>query len=108
MKRPWRLLPHLLFALAAVPVAVAQAPDPNADLVHALAQFSLGLWGAYGDEGPGIQSSLDSMERGLARWDATIRTYEEGMKAEIKAADPGLAARMHTALGGVYLDRGRV
>jgi tetratricopeptide (TPR) repeat protein len=94
-------------AAAAVPAA-AQVADPKAEFIQALGQFSLALDGKYGDEGSSIRSSLASLERGLAQWDTVIRTYEAAMAAEIRSAGAPLASRMHLALGGVYLERGRV
>jgi tetratricopeptide (TPR) repeat protein len=92
-------------ALVAIPAAAGQAADPKTDFVQALARFSLGLEGTYGDEGSRIRSSLDSMDQELERWDATIRTYEMAMASEVNGAEPQVAARLHAALGGVYLDR---
>jgi tetratricopeptide (TPR) repeat protein len=105
---PWRLVPGLLFALIAIPTLAGQIADPKTDFIDALGRFSLGLEGTYGDEGKVIWASLDAMERGLKQWDATIRTYEAAMASQISGAEPRLAARMHSALGGVYLDRSRV
>jgi tetratricopeptide (TPR) repeat protein len=48
------------------------------------------------------------MDQELERWDAGIRTYEAAMALEVSGAEPQVAARMHAALGGVYLDRSRV
>jgi tetratricopeptide (TPR) repeat protein len=101
----WRLVPGLVLALAASP---AQAADPNTDFLRALAQFSLGLDGAYGDEGRSLRSSLESMSRALEEWDAAIRTSEAAMQAEVNRAEPRTAAAMHATLGGAYLDRGRI
>jgi tetratricopeptide (TPR) repeat protein len=99
----------LLIVLLAVPNrAAGQVADPKAGFADALAQFSLALDGAYGDEGPRILASLDSMDRGLAKWDETIRSYETSIDAETKALEPKLAALTHLALGGVYFDRNRV
>jgi tetratricopeptide (TPR) repeat protein len=99
----------LLLSVLAIPVFVAgQIADPKIDFAEALAQFSIALDGPYGDEGPRILSSLDSMDRGLARWDETIGAYETAAAAEMKGAEPKLAALAHLALGGVYLDRNRV
>jgi tetratricopeptide (TPR) repeat protein len=105
---PRRVVPALLLVLLGSVTASAQVADPKAAFAEALGQFSLALDGAYGDEGPRILSGLDGLERGLAQWDATIQRYEAGMAAETKNADPKLAALAHMALGGVYLDRGRV
>src|ERR1700704_3286771 len=93
----------LFVALLAVPNrAVGQVADPKTDFAGAFAQFSLALEGSYGDEGPRILSSLESMDHGLARWDATIRAYEDAVAAEIKGTEPKLAALARLALGGVY------
>lgn len=97
----------LLCATAAVSTLARQAPDPKAAFIQALGQFSLALDGSIGDEAGRIRSSLVAMERGLQQWDATILAYEAAMASEIKSADPPLASRMHAALAGVYLDRGR-
>jgi len=106
--QPRRISTGLLVALLAVPnLAAGQVADPKTDFADALAQFSLALDGAYGDEGPRILSSLESMERGLAKWDETIRDYEMGVAAETKGVEPKLAALAHLALGGIYLDRSR-
>jgi tetratricopeptide (TPR) repeat protein len=108
MKQLWRLVPGLVLMLWAVPAVKSQVADPKTDFVQSLARFSLGLEGAYGDEGSTIRSSLASMDQELERWDAGIRTYETAMASEVRGAEPQVAARMHAALGGVYLDRSRV
>jgi len=98
----------LLFVTLSNQTLVGQATDPKADFLDALGQFSLALDGTYGDEARRLSATLDAMSDALSRWDTTIQTYERAMAAEIGGADPSLAARMHLALGGVYLDRGRV
>lgn len=102
----------LAAVLAVLPATTADAgqtaPAPNSDFLRALAQFSLSLDGDFGDEGRGLRSSLDAMERGLRRWDAEIQAAEASIGVESARADPGNAARMHAALGGAYLDRGRI
>jgi tetratricopeptide (TPR) repeat protein len=92
--------------LAVSPTIAGQAPDPNRDFLRALAQFSLGLDGTYGDEGQGVLSSLETMRRGLESWDAAIQTSERAITGESGRVET--AARMHAALGGAYLDRGRI
>ena len=47
------------------------------------------------------------MERVRQRWDALIRTYETGMAADVGGAPADVAARMHLALAGEYLERHR-
>ena len=108
MKQPWRLVPGLVLMLWAVPAVKSQVADPKTDFVQSLARFSLGLEGAYGDEGSTIRSSLAAMAHELERWDAGIRTYETAMASEVRGVEPQVAARMHAALGGIYLDRSRV
>jgi len=96
--------------LVAVPARAlhAQTADPRAEFLDALGRFSLALEGTYGDEGPRLAAELDAMATALARWDGSVQTSERAMAAELGAADPKLAARMHLALAGVYLDRVRV
>jgi tetratricopeptide (TPR) repeat protein len=105
----WRSVAGLLTVLLSVPgLAAAQGGDPKAAFVDAFTEFSFALEGARGDEGPRILSSLDALDRGLAQWDAAIRNYEAAVAGQPKDADPKLAGLAHMALGGVYLDRGRV
>ncbi len=85
-----------------------QTSDPRSDFLNALGQFSLALEGTFGDEGPRLSTALDSMTAALSRWDALLQSRERAMAADIERADPKLAARMHLALGGLYLDRLRV
>jgi tetratricopeptide (TPR) repeat protein len=100
--------------VAAVLLALAsrgthgQAADPRADFLNALGAFSLALDGTVGDEGRSIASSLDLMAEALSSWDNLIQSRERAMAAEIGKADQKLAARMHLALGGLYLERVRV
>ena len=108
MKAAWRSVFALLLALVAVPTLVGQVAEPKTDFVQSLARFSLELDGPYGDEGSRLSSNLESMERRLKLWDATIHTYEAGMASEIAGVEPRVAARLHAALGGIYLDRSRV
>ena len=86
----------------------SQAASPKTAFVDALGRFSLALDGQLGDEGPTVLAALDDMQRALAAWDAQIRSYEAARAAERPTASPALMARMHRALGGVYLDRGRL
>jgi tetratricopeptide (TPR) repeat protein len=88
--------------------ALAQAADPRSDFLDALGRFSLALDGTYGDEGRLLSTSVDAMAQALSRWDAFIESRERAMAAEIGTADRQLASRMHLALGGLFLDRGRV
>jgi len=97
----------LLTLIVSAATLTGQSPEPKAAFIQAVGQFSLALDGAYGDEGARVRSSLDAMSRALGEWDATLRKYEAAMAADIRSADPGLALKMHLALGGLYLDRVR-
>jgi tetratricopeptide (TPR) repeat protein len=97
----------LLTLIVSAATLTGQSPDPRAAFVQAVGQFSLALDGAYGDEGARVRSSLDAMSRALGEWDAMLRKYEAAMAADIRTAEPGLALKMHLALGGLYLDRAR-
>jgi tetratricopeptide (TPR) repeat protein len=97
-----------VLVLLLAPPAAGQSVDPKGTFVSALGRFSLALDGNYGDEDETIRSSLDAMEGALNAWDAVIRTYEAAIAAGTGGADAELAARMRTALAGVYLDRQRV
>jgi len=83
----------------------AQAKDA---FVEGLAQLINVVDGTYGDEGPALAAAVDAMTRGLAEWDARVARVESGFRAEVAAAPPAAAARMRTALGTVYLERGRI
>ena len=93
--------------LAAVTPGHGQNADPKSTFTDALARFSLALDGTFGDEAEAAASSLAAMDRARQQWDAMIRTYEVGLAAEVRSAPPELAARMHLALAGAYLDRSR-
>jgi tetratricopeptide (TPR) repeat protein len=97
----------ILFALVSG-AAHGQGGDPRTDFLNALGAFSLALDANYGDERRSIATSLDAMAEALARWDGLIQSRERAMAAEIGSADPKLAARMHLALGGLYLERARI
>src|SRR5262245_46936380 len=110
MNTPWRrhrVAALLIVLLAAPALAAGQIADPKTDFAEALAQFALALDGRYGDEGPRVTAGLDAMGRGLARWDATIRAYEQGIESATRGVEPKLAALAHMAIGGVYMDRNR-
>jgi tetratricopeptide (TPR) repeat protein len=57
---------------------------------QALVQFMAASAGTYGDEGERLRVSVEAMQAALERWDAAIAGVDG-----------------HTALAGVYLDRGR-
>lgn len=99
----------LLITIGCQGICSAQGdPDPRAAFLQALGEFSVALDGTLGDEGGRLWSSLEGMERSAAQWDARLRAYEAGMARDLVSAGGPLAARMHLALAGSYLDRMRV
>lgn len=96
----------VLVCAAATPAA-AQGPDPKGAFTEALGRFSLALDGAFGDEGPVLGTRLDALAQSGRHWDALIEGYERAIKADLAGATPQTAANIHTAIGGIYLDRGR-
>ena len=54
------------------------------------------------------RASLEAMTRALARWDASVRASEAQFAASLPGSSAPVAARMHTALGAMYLERGRL
>jgi tetratricopeptide (TPR) repeat protein len=106
-----RALRHLVLVLVLAAVsatAAGQPADPKPEFLDALGRFSLAVQGSYGDEGARIGAALDSLDRARQAWDQVVARYETAMKTEVAGAAPSLAARMHLALGAVYLDRGRL
>lgn len=102
-------LASLLVCLAATSTsASAQGAEPRSAFVDALGAFSVSLRGEFGDEGPRLRSALATMRRTLDAWDASITASEAAMAQERTTATPDMAARLHLALGAVYIDRGRV
>ena len=99
----FRALPLFLLLLPAP--ASAQANDK---FVEALVQFVTAVDGDTGNEGPTVVDALRAMDAGLAEWDRAVAAAEAGMSAQIDTAAPDQAARMRTALGLIYLERGRI
>jgi tetratricopeptide (TPR) repeat protein len=96
-----------VLTVVAAAAVTGQSPEPKSTFIQAVGQFSLALDGASGDEGARVRSSLDAMARALGEWDAMLRKYEAAMAADLRTAEPGLALKMHLAIGGLYLDRAR-
>jgi tetratricopeptide (TPR) repeat protein len=102
-----RALRPVVVLAAVSTAAAAQTTDPKPQFLDALGRFSLALQGSYGDEGGRIRPALESLDRARREWDSVVGRYETAMKADVAGAAPAAAARMHLALGAVYLDRGR-
>ena len=101
--------PALLVAACALVLCsrVVEA-QPKDAFASALVDFTNAANGIYGDEGPALLAALDVLDARLAQWDAAVAKVEAGFSASVAAAPPDAAARMHAALGSVYLDRGRI
>jgi tetratricopeptide (TPR) repeat protein len=102
-----RVLPPVLLATFVLCPSIAQAQGKD-QFVQGLVAFLTAVEGTYGDEGPAVVASIQSMAEGLAQWDASVARVESGLAAEIGGAPPATAARMRGALATVYLDRGRL
>jgi tetratricopeptide (TPR) repeat protein len=98
----------VVLSLAASCPALAQTADPKAAFFQSLARFSVALDGQIGDEGRAIRAAVDGMARGLDEWDATVRASESSFAVALPGSGAATAARMHVAIGGAFLDRGRV
>ena len=103
-----RLFPGDLFRR--IPPARAAQPslETKQPFVAALVRLMTALPGPTATEGPSIAASIEAMDAGLRRWDATLRSYESAMSAQIDAAAPAVAAQMRVTLGAVLLERGRI
>jgi tetratricopeptide (TPR) repeat protein len=81
---------------------VAEANQRKQIFVGALRQLTVALAGTFGDEGPRVRSSIESLDVALAEWDRSILAFEARLR---QASRP---AEFHMALGAVYLDRDRM
>jgi len=75
---------------------------------QAIAEFTTAIAGTFGDEGTLIGPTLDRMSAGLAEWDQAIQTFEARVVSESPSAPPRAAAQLHTDLGKMYAERGRL
>lgn len=82
----------------------AQAKD---GFVTGLVDFINAAEEPSADRHAALSAAVDAMAAGLAQWDSAIAKVEAGFASEVGAAPPQTAARMRTALGAVYLERGR-
>ena len=82
--------------------AVTQISRQKQEFVGAVRQLILALAGTFGDEGPRIRATLQSMGTVLTAWDRSILQLEERVRAGNRPAE------VHLALGVVYLDRYRL
>lgn len=90
------------------PAFAQPALETKQQFVTALIRLMEAIPGTYGDEGPSVAASIDAMETGLRRWDATLRNYEDAMSAQLESAPPSVASGMRVTLGAVLLERGRI
>ncbi len=76
----------------------AQVADPKTAFIESVQRFSVAP----------DRASLDAMTRALAQWDASVRAAEAQFVTSLPGSPVPVAARLHAALGALYLDRGRV
>src|SRR5437868_5887358 len=82
--------------------ALTQISRQKQEFVSAVRQLIVALAGTFGDEGPRITATLQSMSTVLASWDRSILLFEQRVRAGSRPAE------VHLALGVVYLDRNRL
>ena len=97
----------LLLALVLVCPARSSAQVKDS-FVQAMIGFANAANAGVADDGAAVSAAIDAMAQGLAEWDSALARMESGFTSEIGKAPPPIAARMRTALGAAYLERGRV
>lgn len=102
MRRRFLVLTSLLVA-----AAPATASAQREAFFAAFVQFHQTIRGAYGDEGPRLSGTLETMTAALAAWDRDILLAEARFQPVLKGADTETALQVHTVLASLYLDRGR-
>ena len=102
-----RVFPLISFMCAIVVACGAAVQAQGREtFVSALVDFTNAV-NASPHDAQAVTAALDAMSRGLMEWDAAIGRAEAGLAADVAAAPPPAAARMHGALGSLYLERGR-
>jgi predicted Zn-dependent protease len=98
--------------VAIVATALLSAPLPASaqkeTFVEGLVALTTALSGTYGDEGAHARAALDTMSRALTEWDRSLRENEETLASRLPRAPAPNAFEMHVAMGGLYLERGRL
>ena len=105
-------MPRLHFALSVVALVLLSPVHAHAQVkdsfVQALVEFANAATGDLDDNGASLARAIDAMAQGLAEWDSALVRMESGLASEMGKAPPPIAARMRTALGAAYLERGRL
>jgi len=83
----------------------AQVKD---SFVQALVGFANAANASVADDGAAVSAAIEAMAQGLVEWDSALARMESGFASEVGKAPPPIAARMRTALGAAYLERGRL
>ncbi len=104
----YRRYPFLLCATLVLFCPVHSYAQVKDGFVQALIEFANAANGDVTDNGAALTAATDAMAEGLAAWDAALARMESGLASEVGAAPPPVAARMRTALGAAYLERGRL
>jgi Flp pilus assembly protein TadD len=85
----------------------ADAAAQRERFLDGLAGFAAAVSGTYGDEGPQILSSLDTMAGGLTEWDRSVAALEGRVASEAARASTDAGAGLRLTLAQMYLDRRR-
>jgi tetratricopeptide (TPR) repeat protein len=105
---PWLLFVAFLIALQPRHASSQVALETKQPFAQALIEVMEAMPGRFGDEGRRLAASIDALEAGLQRWDASIRSYEAAAGSELQLAAPPAAASVRALLGAMYLERGRL
>src|SRR5262249_4934871 len=76
LNRTCAWLAACIVALASWKGRAQTAVETQRDFAAGLVRFIDAIAGTYGDDGPHIASALETMNAGLARWNATLETAE--------------------------------
>jgi len=67
---------------------VAEANQRKQIFVGALRQLTVALAGTFGDEGPRVRSSIESLDVALAEWDRSILAFEARLRQASRRVRP--------------------
>ena len=73
----------------------------------AMRPFYSALSGVYGDEGPQLTASLETLSTALIRWDLSLGATERELRTRLKGGDALTALEVHLTLAAIYAERSR-
>ena len=89
-------------------LALAASPSPGFAQTHEFFDALLPVYrlvaGTYGDEGPRLTASVETLASARAREDAALAQSQEQLRAGLRDATPLAALQTHTLLASMYLE----